>query len=118
MTPLFLLSIGRSGSTLLQRLFNVHPAAFIYGEHNGLLRPLCATVRLLQVDGQVSVKHGRMIREKMDTSSTFIAWARPFDRAEYVQSLRTLLPSLYKVDSLPRGAVWGFKEIRYDAGVA
>jgi hypothetical protein len=112
MTPLFILSGGRSGSTLLQRLFNTHPNAFIYGEHNGFLRPLCQSFRLLELYSKMSEKHGALIREKQDVSETFIAWARPFDQPEYIAKLRILISELYKIDELPKNSVWGFKEIR------
>jgi hypothetical protein len=66
----------------------------------------------------MSEKHGRLIREKQDVSEKFIAWARPFDRYEYVAKLRIFISELYKVEELPADAVWGFKEVRYDSVVA
>ncbi len=38
--PVFVISTGRSGSTLVQRLLNCHPAQVVWGEHHGFLASL------------------------------------------------------------------------------
>ena len=38
--PIFIFTTGRSGSTWLQRILNVHPKVCIWGEHHGFIEDL------------------------------------------------------------------------------
>jgi hypothetical protein len=109
--PLVLLSLGRSGSTFLQRLLNCVNGLYMFGEHAGLLSSAAELYEIMSRD-PVPAQHGNCLLDKQFFEDQFIAWASPFRRFELVRAYKNLFIELYP-SKLPAGARWGFKEIRY-----
>jgi hypothetical protein len=114
--PILLISNGRSGSTLLMRALNSIEGVYIFGEHGGAWKHCRAILRAFSDHLPEQERNGSRILKKIEYKDRFIAWATPFGRAKLVDGLGALLTKLY-TDNLPvqKKAIWGFKEIRYDA---
>jgi sulfotransferase family protein len=121
--PVFILSSGRSGSTLVQRIFNSYDDVFVWGEHGGFLKEVAdAYFKLLEHPS--NTKHiftpdaGRQSLPwaeiaKFKHADNWQAWMNWF-RADDVDDLfRRFIRSLFTHPSAPPDHVWGFKEIRY-----
>lgn len=114
--PVFILSSGRCGSTLLQRLINSNPRFAICGEHGGFLRPLAQTYQTLTADKQVqSYIHEKgndraAFLKSIRVSNSFTAWDNFFQRDDVITQMRALIRGLLQADETLR---WGFKEVRY-----
>ncbi len=118
-----MLAIGRSGSTLLQRLLNLHPRLLVFGEHNaaaGTLRGLWnqlfhgwATERIRASAPLVEALLDSRPVAAPDGAS--IEWANAFTEATAAPAFRRFLEDLLYPPAVRRPGVrwWGFKEIRY-----
>lgn len=113
-TPAFVLSLGRCGSTLLQRLLNCHPRCFIFGEHDGAFGHLDHFIRSMQRFSEVSSKNADLILNKKQMGQ-YTAWATPrFDEKCLVNEIGVMIEKFYTRKIPPGGDfAWGFKEIRY-----
>ena len=116
--PIFVASLGRSGSTLLQRVLNAHPDITIWGEHGGMLKGITATVRASQdelvvknLDTGNDVRHA--VVGEISDKETFYPWVSPFRAHEFSDELVATLLELFTRGLTPE-IRWGFKEIRYD----
>jgi hypothetical protein len=113
--PVILLSPGRSGSTLAQRLINAVDGWYMFGEHNGAFRHFVELHDALDMHAAAQRCIGNMIVEKADNlPQQWSAWASPFTsrdtRPLFAQQIRELYTK-----KLPDHCIWGFKEIRYTA---
>ena len=117
--PIFVASMGRSGSTLLQRLLNVHPDITIWGEHGGFLHgffqsygvTLDPNVQANLADG---FEHRGAVIGELSDKATFKPWVSPFRTEDLAEAVRDLTTGLF-TKGLPANVRWGFKEIRYHA---
>lgn len=119
-SPVFVLSSGRSGSTLVQRLLNCHRGIVLWGEHFGFLAsPLAA---LAQMHGPAQRQFPRTAGGNRGWSRLLpdyrnpaepIEWVNPYSAQEYAERLRGLVEG-YFAARLPATRRWGFKEIRYN----
>lgn len=116
--PVFVASMGRSGSTLLQRLLNVHPGITIWGEHGGFLRGLAEAYRLVGVvpSHREQLEAGYEFRSTvigpLDEHDKFRPWVSPFPPDEMIERLRSFVIDTF-TSGLTPDVRWGFKEIRY-----
>ena len=114
--PVFVLSSGRCGSTLLQRLLNSNPRFAIAGEHGGFLRSLSASYyyaqRLEAVQKNLFGRKNSRERfaKNIRSSDKMVAWENFFGEEEFQQAYRDFIRSLFCFDPALR---WGFKEIGY-----
>jgi hypothetical protein len=121
-SPIFVLSSGRSGSTLLQRVLNTYPDITIWGEHAGFLKETGdAFFRLLNDDGSrkfLFPKSGRtpegVARNKRP--GNWQAWMNCFSSEDVADFFRSHLESFFKPSFMGENHLWGFKEIRYGLG--
>lgn len=128
MTPppgefLCLLTTGRSGSTLLQRLLNLHDRVVMFGEHNAIVGTLCqlwdqifhAWSRDLLDRAAPLVPAMLASRPVLEPDGASIEWANAFTEATAAQAFRHFLEELLFPPALrpPGMRYWGFKEIRY-----
>jgi hypothetical protein len=118
--PVFLLSTGRSGSTLLQRLLNCHPDLVLWGEHHGFVGDLAHGFLLITNDhtGMVpptpELNWGpEALLPRYRHPKADLSWANPWSRDEYVEQVRRFIEG-YFASRLAPGQRWGFKEIRYN----
>lgn len=113
--PVILLSPGRSGSTLAQRLMNAVDGWYVFGEHSGAFRHFIEVQDALDVHASTQKRIGNLIVEKADDRlQQFSAWASPFDSHDVRRLFAQNLLDLY-TSRLPDHCLWGFKEIRYTA---
>jgi hypothetical protein len=121
--PVFLLSSGRCGSTLVQRILNTYTDVTIWGEHAGVLRSAAEQYfRLLELaDGKhplfenrvngVPFARDRLTEEK--SHNQWQAWLNWFNPSDLTPVFRNHVLSLFRPSFLGEEETWGFKEIRY-----
>lgn len=116
--PIFVASMGRSGSTLLQRLLNVHPQLTIWGEHGGFLKGIIEAQRLVSVvpSHREQLEAGYEQRDTvigpLDERDKFRPWVSPFHPDGMEERLRSFIVDAF-TEGLTPDVRWGFKEIRY-----
>ncbi len=119
--PVFIITTGRSGSTLLLRYLNCAEGLVVWGEHAGVLRELAeAYGRLTGQETSAFVeaarpwvadlKAKRAVLCPLDQMT--IEWVNGFDPAAIRGAFRRMLLDLFTV-GLPETTRWGFKEIHY-----
>lgn len=115
--PIFVLSTGRTGSTLLMRLMNCVQDVYLFGEHNGAFRNLRHLQSMIAHHAADQHRNGLFILEKNGYQESFVAWASPFSQTDVTSHLRDFLINIYTAnisDSDRKAVRWGFKEIIYD----
>lgn len=115
--PIFVASMGRSGSTLLQRVLNVHPEITIWGEHAGFLSGILQSLDVAAGDAAVeNLKEGyaqrQMVIGELSETDVFEPWVSPFRADDLADGIRSMMIDLFTKDLTP-DIRWGFKEIRY-----
>lgn len=119
--PVFIITTGRSGSTLLLRYLNCAEGLVVWGEHAGVMRELgMAYRRLVRDDTTGFVEAARpwvgdlMAKRAVVCSGDqmTIEWVNAFDPASIRTAFRQIVLSLFTV-GLPPSMRWGFKEIHY-----
>lgn len=105
----FIVTYGRSGSTLLQNILNAIPGYQIRGENNNALLPLMQSVRMIKSSDPM-----RGMRVTGEVSSASHPWygAELVDPDTYAKALAKLFTQeVLRPD--PTTRVSGFKEIRF-----
>ncbi len=123
--PVIVLSAGRTGSTLLQKLLNTHEGLVIWGEHDGFLNPLMQSWKAVSRSKWIpdTKPRGAWLLEKPRlrwpladkrrlNAGKWTAWDGSFSKQSFNSSLRQFVDSLF-CDNVPQTMRWGFKEIRY-----
>jgi len=115
--PIFIASMGRSGSTLLQRVINVHSEITIWGEHGGFLSGIFTSYELASEPSAVqNLEDGYESRHniigELADKAVFKPWVSPFRPADLEHSVTAMVRDLFTRDLDP-SIRWGFKEIRY-----
>lgn len=115
--PIFVASMGRSGSTLLQRVLNVHPRITIWGEHGGFLSGILQSyVAARRPDTIENLRAGYEAREQvvgeLADKGAFQPWVSPFSPGGLEDRMSGLIRDLF-TEGLDPSIRWGFKEIRY-----
>jgi hypothetical protein len=109
--------MGRSGSTLLQRVLNVHPTLTIWGEHGGFLKGLVDAYNVTRDEAnEANLRDGYESRSsvigELAEKEKFKPWVSPFRSEDLRSGLHGLMLDLF-TDGLTPEIRWGFKEIRY-----
>ncbi len=119
MDPVFLLSPGRSGSTLLQRYLNCSKDLVLWGEHGGFLSSLRGSYQTWSENRNIQslLKKGRAHSGTLLSSRAAlgvdIEWTNNFSPGQFKEQLTNLIVELFTVE-VPLQTRWGFKEIRYN----
>ena len=118
--PVFVISSGRSGSTLVQRLLNCHRELVVWGEHFGFLETAAGALAQMHNPEQ---KHYPLnpgsnrglarLQHGLSDPAAPLEWVNPWSAEEYAQQLRSFTEG-YFAARVPAGRRWGFKEIRYN----
>ena len=126
--PLFLLSRGRTGTTLLQRLLNTHPAILLLGEHDGALREIhrahatltAPALRRRFEEFRPPLAEMLASRPIPRTGEWSTEWTNAFTPESLDTAFRGFIAELILPAAMrpPGLRYWGFKEIRYGAPVA
>ena len=120
LSPVFLFSSGRSGSTLLQRYLNTSDDLIIWGEHGGFISGLSrAYYHFLESDNiqkqfNVGRKNTKLLLNHEELVGVDVEWTNNFSSNDWKQAYRKMLLHLFTID-LSSSVRWGFKEIRYGA---
>jgi hypothetical protein len=107
---------GRSGSTTLQRLLNTIPESNICGENAGAINALLEFYRRLKLSSSEKIP-GRMrpaSYESLVQNKVKPAWYNSYNYANMVNMIKCTILNMFK--NKESTTLWGFKEIRYDAG--
>lgn len=109
-------AVGRSGSTTTQRILNTMPNSNICGENMGAVNNLLEFYKNIKrttfdyVPGQNNpVPYEDLIRNNYKP-----CWYNSYKLTEIQEMIRETIRKLFKRN--PDNNIWGFKEIRYDAG--
>jgi len=118
---IFIIGSGRSGTTLVQRLFNSFPNTMVWGEHAGFLKEISEAYFTLTQDPKL--KEHSYSQKPPDASDEVIdfykrperwqAWNNWFQPEDINGIFRQYLESIFSPSSLGESVIWGFKEIRY-----
>jgi len=116
--PVFIITTGRSGSTLLQRYLNSSNNLIIWGEHGGFIGEVSNSYyKFIELESvQRLLEWGRrnanLLLEQSNTIDADIEWTNNFTLNDWKIAHRDLLVRLFTID-IPTSMRWGFKEIRY-----
>ena len=118
--PVFVLSTGRSGSTLVQRLLNCHNDLVVWGEHYGFLQGIAeALAQMADPNNNLYPKTPdenegpQLLLPTLQNPGKQLEWSNPWSLAEFKVQARSFIES-YFAARLEPGQRWGFKEIRYN----
>lgn len=115
--PVFVLGVGRCGSTYVQKLICENSSIWIWGEHDGLLTGLFRffnSARESNTLNNFSYRHAdKDPLERLADGNNLTAWMLPFLPSDLDRIELNVIMELF-AQSLPSGYQrWGFKEIRY-----
>src|SRR5262249_17333128 len=105
--PIFVLSSGRSGSTLVQRILNSYPDITIWGEHGGFLKETAeAFFRILENRGNNEFIFSKsaaagsnvweQIVERKNKLDHWQAWLNCFSRQDVVPFFRNHIEAFFR----------------------
>lgn len=109
-------AVGRSGSTTTQRMINIIPNSNICGENMGAINSLLEFYKRIKTTSADYVPgHFQPASyETIITKNVKPAWYNSYNFIQVTSMIRSTIIMLFK--NTPETNVWGFKEIRYDAG--
>jgi hypothetical protein len=118
--PIFVFGTGRCGSTHLQRLITLSTCCWVWGEHEGFLEPLLASVGRYERGQRLTrFVFNRMSREpeqlidEMASGSEMLSWMNLLEQHGFRAEIVSLIDRMFR-SHVPEGWTdWGFKEIRY-----
>lgn len=117
-SPVFLLGVGRCGSTFWQTLLCRAEGLWIWGEHEGILRPILGTRQTIArsrsfPSSDISAISPADVEHPLPQHGYGLAWNNGFRAADLDEELRGLIDGLMRRRLPPGKTRWGFKEIRY-----
>lgn len=107
---------GRSGSTTMQRIVNTIPNSNICGENFGAINSLLEFYRRIKKSTKENIPGHLHPATYSDILAQDIkpSWYNSYKYPQIVQLIQMTIVNMFKNNS--KTNVWGFKEIRYDAG--
>lgn len=118
---IFIIGSGRSGTTLVQRLFNSFPNTMIWGEHSGFLTSISdAYYTLMRNPSMHEYSYSQVAPATTDNLIEFYkrperwqAWNNWFQPNDVKELFKQYLESIFNPKGIGESVIWGFKEIRY-----
>jgi hypothetical protein len=118
-TPLLLLGVSRSGTTLFQRILNSYENVIIWGEHDGFLSDIAESY--FKVTNSESMEEFSYSQSKGGSASLsdyknpkkWQAWNNWFEKKDIKNIYKEFLFKTFTSDWGKDISYWGFKEIRY-----
>jgi len=107
---------GRSGSTSMQRILNTMPNSNICGENLGAINSLLEFYRRIKESSTQKIP-GRLrpaSYEDIISQNIKPALYNSYNYAQIVHLIKMTIVNMFKKNDATN--IWGFKEIRYDAG--
>jgi len=107
---------GRSGSTSIQRILNTIPNSNICGENAGAINSLLDFYRKLKYSSTnyIPGHFNPTSYEDIVSKNVKPAWYNSYNYNQMVQLIKITIVNMFKKND--SNDLWGFKEIRYDAG--
>ena len=102
-------AVGRSGSTLLQRIINTIPSADIRGENGNIILHLLRAYQSL--DSPMLINNNKPYTEYLNHNIK-PAWYNNFDKASMQNGIKALIMQYLNKDNSSK--ILGFKEVRYN----
>jgi hypothetical protein len=119
-SPVFVISTGRSGSTLLQRLLNCHPDLVVWGEHHGFLEGFALPLELMRDGGDnqfpLTPEDNRgpgLLLPTLGDPLAALEWSNPRSHQEFFAQAKAFIQDYFGSRLAPEQR-WGFKEVRYN----
>jgi hypothetical protein len=120
-SPIIVLSPGRSGSTLIQRIINTSNNITLWGEHDGFLAAIANSFHnVLYYPPLNDFYYSKLdeispslIEESFIEYDKNINWLNPFDKETIRNQYRSFIYSIFNQTNYNDNKKWGFKEIRY-----
>lgn len=114
--PIVIATLTRTGSTLLQRLLNVHPDVTIWGEHFGMLTHLRHAHDVIR-SSEEQLRAGSSQRDlllygRLGPDVDLHPQVNPFTLEDLDELSRRFVSDLLAA-RLPSDRRWGFKEVHY-----
>jgi len=118
---LFLLGSGRSGTTLIQRIFNSFDDVILWGEHSGFLDELASVYfHIKNCPSMHEYSYSQLAPKDCDNlwgyyknPKRWQAWNNWFGPDDLKKQFCVLVESIFNPEHMGKKRVWGFKEIRY-----
>ena len=107
---------GRSGSTTMQRIVNTLPSSNICGENFGAINSLLEFYRRIKNSTMENIP-GHLhpaSYEEIIAQNVKPSWYNSYNYSQIVHLIKMTIVNMFKKNSTTN--IWGFKEIRYDAG--
>lgn len=119
--PIILLSPGRSGSTLIQRILNTSNNLTIWGEHDGILIDIARSYNKIMYNPTLERFYfsRKSEIESSDIKGSYIDykkninWLNSFEKDNTKKLYKSFISDLLNQGECDRSSKWGFKEIRY-----
>ena len=107
---------GRSGSTTLQRIINTIPNSNICGENAGAINSLLDFYRKLKYSSTnyVPGHFTPASYEDIVNKNVKPSWYNSYNYNQMIHLIKMTIVNMFKKND--SNDLWGFKEIRYDAG--
>jgi hypothetical protein len=107
---------GRSGSTTLQRILNIIPNSNICGENAGAINSLLDFYRKLKYSSTnyIPGHFNAASYDEIVSQNIKPAWYNSYKYNQMIHLIKMTIVNMFKKNDT--NDLWGFKEIRYDAG--
>lgn len=107
---------GRSGSTTMQRILNTMPGSNICGENFGAINSLLEFYRRIKYStiNNIPGHYNPASYEEIVKQNIKPSWYNSYKYPQIIQLIQMTIVNMFKNSSNTN--IWGFKEIRYDAG--
>jgi hypothetical protein len=121
-SPILLLSSGRTGSTLIQRIINTSENIVMWGEHNGMLSGIARSYFNILYSKPINDFHysrldeisPSLIEHSYSEYNKVINWLNSFDKIKTKELYQSFIFSLLNQEiRINEHQKWGFKEICY-----
>lgn len=118
---IFLIGVGRSGTTLVQRVLNTYPNNMIWGEHSGFLKKISSSYFDLK-EGSSMKEYSYEKNPKGTITSiegykdpkVWQAWVNWFHPEDLAEIYRGFINDFFTPSNIGDDInIWGIKEIRY-----
>jgi hypothetical protein len=121
-TPLLLLGVSRSGTTLFQRILNSYDDVIIWGEHDGYISDIANSYyKIVDSESMEAFSYPQSAGDEIELDEykdpkQWQAWNNWFNKNDIKEIYKQFLIKTFAASWENELTYWGFKEIRYGEG--